>query len=135
MKLFIKTFLSSKLKKHFNLTRALSCLEAYLHMLLICRLQLTWSSMCIPSYLTDEAISATWFPIKNCLGLLVWLLFWIIMISVCYGWQSFCFQNIMEILWKHHGNNSKLKWKWSFPVNNSPLSRIMLIINIFKNSS
>ena len=45
MKLFIKTFLPSKPKKLFNLTRALSCLEADLQMLLICKLNLSWSSM------------------------------------------------------------------------------------------
>ena len=67
MKPFIKTFLSSKPKKHFNLTRALSCLEVDLQML--CRLKLSWSSMCIPSNLTDETTSTMSFPIKNCLGL------------------------------------------------------------------
>ena len=77
MKLFIKSFLSSKLKKHFNLTRALSCLEADLQMLLICRLKLSWSSMCIPSNLTDEATSTTSFPSKNCVGVVVCLLYWI----------------------------------------------------------
>ena len=39
IKLFIKTFLSSKPRKHFNLTRVLSCLGADLHMLLMCRLK------------------------------------------------------------------------------------------------
>ena len=34
--------------------------------------------MCIPSNLTDEATSTTSFLFKNCLGLLVWLLFWIL---------------------------------------------------------
>ena len=34
--------------------------------------------MCIPN-LTDETTSTTSFPIKNCLGLIVWLLFRIIM--------------------------------------------------------
>ena len=77
MKLFIKSFLSSKPKKHFNLTRALSCLEADLQMLLICRLKLSWSSMCIPSNLTDEATSTTSFPSKNCVGVVVCLLYWI----------------------------------------------------------
>ena len=33
--------------------------------------------MYIPSNLTDEATSTTLFPIKNCLGLLVWLFLWI----------------------------------------------------------
>ena len=31
----------------------------------------------LSSKLTDETTSTTSFPIKNCLGLLVWLLFWI----------------------------------------------------------
>ena len=78
MKLFIKTFLSSKPKKLFNLKEALSYLEADLQMLLIWKLKLSWPSMCIHSNLTDEATSTTSFPIKNCLGLLVWWLFWII---------------------------------------------------------
>ena len=76
MKLFIKTYLSSKPKKHFNLTTALSCLEEDLQMLLIYRLKLSWSSMCTPSNLTDDATSTRSLPIKNCLGLLVWLPFW-----------------------------------------------------------
>ena len=67
----------SKPKKRFNLTRALSCLEADLEMLLISRLKLSWSSMCIPSNLINQGTSRTWFPIKSCFGLLVWLLFWI----------------------------------------------------------
>ena len=71
MKLFIKTFLSSKPKKHFNVTRVLSCLEADLQMLLICELKLSWSPMCIRSNLTNEATSTTLLPIKNYLGLLV----------------------------------------------------------------
>ena len=79
MKLFIKDFLCSKPKKHFNLTKALSCLEPDLQILLICSLKLSSWSMCIPSNLTDEATSTTLFPIQNCLSLLVWLLFWIIM--------------------------------------------------------
>ena len=49
-------------------------MEADLQMLLICRLKLSWSSIGIPSNLTDEATSTMSFPIKNCLGLLVWLL-------------------------------------------------------------
>ena len=65
MKLFMKTFLSSKPKKHFNLTRGSSDLEADLQMLLICRLKLSWPSMFILSNLTDEATSTTSFPIKT----------------------------------------------------------------------
>ena len=45
MKLFIETFLSLKPKKHLNLKRASSCLEADSQILLICRLKLSWSSM------------------------------------------------------------------------------------------
>ena len=49
----------------------LSCLETDLQMLLICRLKLSWSSMCISSNVTDEATSTLSLLIKNCLGLLV----------------------------------------------------------------
>ena len=52
------------------------CLEADLEMPLIRRLKLSWSSMCMPSNLTNQGTSRTWFPIKSCFGLLVWLLFW-----------------------------------------------------------
>ena len=75
-KLFIRTFPSSKPKLYFNSSRALSCLETDLQMLLICRLKLSWSSMCISSNVTDEATSTLSLLIKNCLGLLVWLLLW-----------------------------------------------------------
>ena len=35
IKLFIKTFLSSKPRKHFNLSRALSCLDVDLHIFMV----------------------------------------------------------------------------------------------------
>ena len=56
IKPFIKISLSSAARKLFNLIRVLSCLEADLHMLLMCKLKFTGSSMWIPSSLTDEVI-------------------------------------------------------------------------------
>ena len=40
-------------------------------MLVTCRLLLSWSFMCIPRNLTDEATSTTLFPIQNCFACLI----------------------------------------------------------------
>ena len=44
IKPFVKNFLYSKPRKHFNLTIALSCLKADFHVLLKCKLKLKWLS-------------------------------------------------------------------------------------------
>ena len=67
----IKICKDETIYQNLSLARALSCLKADLQILLICRFKLSWSSLSIPSNLMGEVTSATSFPIKNCLGLLV----------------------------------------------------------------
>ena len=67
----MKTFFSSKPRKYFNLTGALSCLKADLHMLMVCKLKLNWLSMLIPSSLLMKWFLQHFFLLKT---LLVWLI-------------------------------------------------------------